>query len=211
MHDRESIAKHHRAALAPQLDAIVRAGKVADRSATMTFDWPTGPAAPDFTETGEAIIVLRDDLDAGDRALPVRLVPLDDDPYRVARWFLGGPGMLKYPKLTVYEPLLGQIERARYALVIVMHEATPAFADGAGHFTAGQVSAAGLLVELASAELRGAFEFTARSSGEVDSRRGLMDSALREDLSMQFQRALVAALVRRFPDARPPETFAKPF
>jgi len=208
-----AVADRYRERLLPKLEALVAIAQVAEEQAWMTVGWPTDPVAPDFDDAaGDAVVVMRDDLRDLHTAPYVRLrcTSLDFDPVRVAVQMLGlatpERECLDAPDLKFYVRHLEQLARARYALIVVMHEVRLPSTEGAASFEAGRVHGAALLFEIESRELRGAFEYHAENSWQLKGNDRTIDDKLRADLASRFSNAIVRGIGERFPAGRAPAT-----
>lgn len=208
-----AVADHYRDRLMPTLEAIAALGAAADEQGWMTLGWPSDAVAPNFADdTGDAVIVMRDDI-RDLHYLPyvrLRCAKLDFDPVRVCIQMLGlaSPDRepLDAPDPAFYRRHLEQLARARYILIVVTHEVRMPHVEGAASFEGGMVSGAALLFELATRTLRGAFEYSAVNSGQARGSDRTIEDKLRDDLEGQFSAAIIRGIAERFPAGRPPVT-----
>jgi hypothetical protein len=210
---RTAIAEEYRARLMPKLDQLHRIGELAEQRSFFAGDWPADEVAPDVTqETGDAFVVMRDDLrDLGRRAgLELRCLALDFDPVRVALQMFElvrePHDYLDAPDPRFYRRHLDQLLRARYVLVVVTHEVRMPRPEGAAQFEAGRVGGAALLFEIEAAVLRGGFTYFAENRWAVAGRDATVGEKLVRDLRTRFAAEVVRGIGARFPAGRPPVT-----
>lgn len=197
----------------PKLEAMQRAGQMADTHSWSTVGWPTGDVEIDFTvETGSGVMAMREDLGLTTRVgLSLRFATIDFDPVRVCLQMLG---LMTQPHDYIdrrhakfYKRHLEQVARATHVLVVVTDEIRLPRTEGAASFEGGQVHGNALLVELGTGELRGGFPYLAVNRDQVKARDATIDHKLHDDLARRFGQALLDGLHQRFPSARPPKTF----
>jgi hypothetical protein len=209
---RVAIADRYRARVLPKLEALQAAAQLAHEQAWVNVGWPTDAVAPDFGgDDGDAIVAMREDLADLHAApyVPLRCTTLYFDPVRVGVQLLGLARPERDaigPQTNFYVRHLEQLARARYALIVVTHERKVPAVDGGSAFEAGSVRGAALLCELATCELRGAFEFFAENSWQVKGTDRTIEDKLRANLESRFSRAIVGGIRARFPAGRAPAT-----
>jgi hypothetical protein len=199
----------------PKLEAIARAGEVADVQAPFISDAQpaASPLVLDFTfDRSNAVMVMRDDVRDFTRpaGLELRFAALDFDPVRVALQMLE---LLhephdyldaKNPKFYVRH--LDQVARAAYALMVVTHEVRLPWPEGAASYAAGRVSGVAVLVELATDTPRGGFPYFVENSWQVKGRDSNIRDKLRVDLAQRFGSELERGIAGCFPGAKLPPT-----
>jgi hypothetical protein len=210
---RAAVSAPYRERALRTLQLLVELGARAEEQAWISAGWPAEQVAPDFSlDRGDAIVVMREDVRDLHVAAHVRLrcTKLDFDPIRVAIQMLE---LARPERDTIhassprfYARHLEQLVRARYALIVVTHEVRLPAQQGVSSFDTGRVLGAALLFELADQALRGAFEFHADNSSQLEGNDRTIDDKLRADLEARFSAAIVRGIRERFPAGRPPAT-----
>jgi hypothetical protein len=206
-----SIANDYRAAVIPKLEVMAQAAKVADTHAWSMLHWPDGDTAVDFTaDSGTGVVAMREDLDLCQADLPLRFATLDFDPVRASLQMLElatDPHEYILPRhARFYANHLAQVARATHVLVVVTDQIRLPKVD-LDKFDGGQVHGVAVLVELANADLRGAFHYVAVNRDQVTGTDDTIHVKLRTDLAREFGNKLLAGIRQRFPSATPPLTF----
>ncbi len=208
-----AVAEPYRDRLLPKLEALVAIGTLAEEQSWINSGWPRVSPAPNFSdEDGDAIVVMRDDIRhlAEAQYVPIRCTKLDFDPVRVAIQMLGLASpereALDAPNPKFYVRHLEQLARASQVLVVVTHDIRLPQLDGATQFITGRVDGAGVLFDIASRELLGAFEIHVENRSQLKGTDRTIDDKLRNDLTAQFSLDVVRLIGDHFPAGRPPAT-----
>jgi hypothetical protein len=199
--------------LIPTLEALVAIGTLAEEQSWISTGWPGESPAPNFSDgDGDAVVVMRDDIRHLHEApyVPIRCTKLDFDPVRVAIQMLGlaNPERepLNAPNPKIYVRHLEQLVRARQVLVVVTHDVRLPQLEAGTQFVTGRVYGAAVLFDIASRELRGAFEIHVENRSQIKGTERTIDDKLRHDLAAQFSLDVVRLIGDRFPAGRPPAT-----
>lgn len=175
--------------------------------------WPKDdPPALDFTkETGNAVIAYpegRGGKDPLTNAPRFKLMHIVDDAFRLAPLVSStDPANAKYNG-AAYRPALGQMARAKYALMIVAEVALPSVDVGAKELTPGVFKGVAVLYEIETKHVLGGFEFAARSSDKVLTHTGNYTGEELDAVMHDFEKASIdavtAGIKKRFPMAKVP-------
>ncbi|MDB4954122.1 MAG: hypothetical protein JWO36_1691 [Myxococcales bacterium] len=166
----------------------------------------------DFTkETGDAVIVYpegRGGKDPLTDAPRFKLMHIVDDAYRLAPLAVSTDASNAKYKAAAFRPALGQLARAKYALMVVADTELPKVDNVAKRFKSGELKGVAVLYEIESKKALGGFEVAATNSDKVLTYTGNYTGEELDAVMHDFEKAAIDSVTdgikKRFPSAKVP-------
>jgi hypothetical protein len=194
----------------PKLDAMARAARVVDAHSWSDVGWPRTDVAVDFSDSGSAIVALREDLDLRNVDMPLRFAQLEFDPVRAALFMLDlavdTREGIQDDEARFYASHLQRIARATHVLGVATERIRVPRVE-LDKFEGGQVHGTAVLVDLANQEIAGAFSYLAVNRDHITGTDATIHTKLYDDLRGRWGAALLKGIREEWPNTTPPVTF----